>query len=107
MKKLLLFLCTALVAFASNAAKVFEIGNLEYEIMTNTSFNAVKVRGVSAAGKTATSITIPSNVTYSGSKYRVYEIRENAFATNNKLTSVYILFGVQTIGSKAFKAVRN
>ena len=103
MKKLLLFLCTALVAFASNAAEVFEIGNLEYEIMTNTSFNAVKVRGVSAAGKTATSITIPSNVTYSGSKYRVYEIRENAFATNNKLTSVYILFGVQTIGSKAFQ----
>ncbi len=104
MRKLLLLMLGIMLALTAGAVEVFEIGNLEYEILTNTSFNAVKVRGLSAAGKTATSITIPSNVTYSGSKYRVYEIRENAFATNNKLTSVYINFGVQTIGSKAFQA---
>ncbi len=103
MRKLLLLTLGLVLALTAGAAEVFDIGNLEYEILTNTSFNAVKVRGVSSAGQTATSLTIPGNVTYNGTLYRVYEIRESAFASNTNLKTVYIKFGVNTVGSRAFQ----
>ncbi len=68
MKKFLLLFCMALVVFASNAVEVFENGSLEYEI---TNSERVAIRGLSSAGKTASSLSIPGTVTYNGTKYRV------------------------------------
>ncbi len=100
MKKLLLFMLATLVAMAAGAVEVFENGSIEYEIASST---RVTVRGLKASAASATTITIPSVVTYNGTKYRVYTIRENAFLGKNNLTSVTIHWGVSEIKSGAFQ----
>ena len=100
MKKLLLFMLATLVAMAAGAVEVFENGSIEYEIASST---RVTVRGLTASAASATTITIPSVVTYNGTKYRVYTIRENAFLGKNNLTSVTINWGVSEIKSGAFQ----
>ena len=100
MKKFLLLFCMALVAFASNAVEVFENGSLEYEI---TNSERVAIRGLSSAGKTASSISIPGTVTYNGTKYRVYSIKNNAFLNCTNITTVSMVWGVASIGTSAFQ----
>ena len=100
MKKLLLFMLATLVAMAAGAVEVFENGSIEYEIASST---RVTVRGLTASAASSTTITIPSVVTYNGTKYRVYTIRENAFLGKNNLTSVTIHWGVSEIKSGAFQ----
>ena len=100
MKKLLLFMLATMVAIAAGAVEVFESGSLEYEIDTST---RVTVRGLASSSSNNTSVTIPSAVTYNGTKYRVYTIRENAFLDKTKLTTVTINWGVSEIKKGAFQ----
>ena len=52
-------------------------------------------------------LTIPSTVTIDGVEYAVTGIRENAFYGCDKLKSIEISEGVETIGDKAFSGCKN
>ena len=52
-------------------------------------------------------LTIPSTVTIDGVEYAVTEIRTNAFLGCEKLKSIEISEGVETIGDKAFSGCKN
>ncbi len=69
---------------------------------------SVEERTVSVTGLTQEarlkrkSLTIPQTVVYRGNKYKVTAIEKNAFADNNKLTSVIFPKTLQTIKNSAF-----
>ena len=66
-----------------------------------------KVRYVGNSNTAATSVSIPSTVTYNGVTYKVTRIADNAFASNTSLKSVTIGSNVVVIGSKAFYKCKN
>lgn len=52
-------------------------------------------------------LTIPSTVTIDGVEYAVTGIRENAFYGCDKLKSIEISEGIETVGDKAFSGCKN
>ena len=84
------------------------IGDLEYDF-NSYSGNFALVKGLSSTGKgkSTLALTIPSTVTYGGTKYRVYAIDTNAFANTSAITSVTINWGVNQIMSGAFQNCTN
>ena len=86
---LFLSVALALTALTAGADVTFENGKLKYKI-TDASPDYAQVVGVSSAGESATSLTIPSTVTYNGTTYRISQIGYQAFKGNTKITSVSI-----------------
>ncbi len=86
----------------------FSAGNFIYSVVTaadGIAKPAVKVRGLSEAGKTKTSITIPATITWQGVTYLVNGINQRSFRNNTKLTSVKIGKNVTYIGKSAFRGM--
>ena len=96
MKKVLVLLCTILCANVLLAQTRFTIGDLTYEV---TSMTTVEVHDCNI---NATSVIIPSTVTYSGISLEVTSIGEDAFEYCSSLTSVNIPNSVTSIGFSAF-----
>lgn len=62
---------------------------------------------LSSTKKNRVKATVPSTVTYKGTKFKVVTISSKAFVNNKKLTSVVIGSNVVTIKSEAFKNCKN
>ena len=105
MKKILLTLLLALVTFVIHA-ETFTNGNFTYLINTDGS---VLCQGLSSAGASATTITIPGYVWDSNNqtRRRVIGINSSAFSGNNNLTAVTINYGVRDIYGYAFQNCQN
>ena len=105
MKKLLLNLLLALVTIVIHA-ETFTNGNFTYLINTDGS---VLCQGLSSAGASATTITIPGYVWDSNNqtRRRVIGINSSAFSGNNNLTTVTINYGVRDIYGYAFQNCQN
>lgn len=68
--------------------QVGEVGDFAYDF--DTSSYTATVKGLSAAGMSKNSITIPATVEYLSNSYAVVSINSHAFSDNNTLTSVII-----------------
>lgn len=84
----------------------FTKGTVTYRVTTSDPQDP-KVRYVGNSNTAATSVSIPSTVTYNGVTYKVTRIADNAFASNTSLKSVTIGSNVVVIGSKAFYKCKN
>ncbi len=98
MKKDILLTLIALfcVVLYAQAGMVVQIGDLYYELYTNT---ATVTSPVNSSPK---NIYIHSTVTYFSKTYSVTSIRDRAFYNCESLTSITIPNGVTSIGSSAF-----
>ena len=103
---LFLSVALALTALTAGADVTFENGKLKYKI-TDASPDYAQVVGVSSAGESATSLTIPSTVTYNGTTYRISQIGYQAFKGNTKITSVSISWGAYIMLNEAFANCTN
>ena len=105
MKKITLTLLLALVAIVIHS-ETFTNGNFTYLINTDGS---VLCQGLSSAGASATTITIPGYVwdANNQTRRRVMGINSSAFSGNNNLTSVTINYGVRDIYGYAFQNCQN
>ena len=95
----LFFLLLALVATTSLWAQRFQVGDLYYNITSNSVPYTVEVSG---AVSSITSAIIPSIVTYNGTTYSVTSIGYEAFR-GCSLTSITIPNSVISIGYSAFR----
>ncbi len=98
---ILLLMALTVTAWADS----FENGDFAYEITTAATSSAngvVTCTGLSTAGASATSLTIPYIVTNGNYKYYVTAIGEGAFKNNKTITGVTIKYGIQDIKSQAF-----
>lgn len=109
MKKLSLLLISALVAIAANATVgvTFEIGDLAYKVTqdpTSSAHGQVTVTGLSANGKTKSSLslTIPTSVSYNSKTHLVKSVANSAFASQSNLTGVTINYGITDLNASAF-----
>ena len=105
MKKILLTLLLALATIVIHA-ETFTNGNFTYLINSD---GTVLCQGLSSAGASATSITIPGYVWDSNNqkRRRVIGINSSAFSGNNNLTTVTINYGVRDIYGYAFQNCQN
>ena len=60
-----------------------------------------------AAQKNAATVNVPATVKISGKKYKVTEIKANAFKKNKKLTKITIGKNIKKIGKNAFLGCKN
>ena len=60
-----------------------------------------------AAQKNAATVNVPATVKISGKKYKVTEIKANAFKKNKKLTRITIGKNIKKIGKNAFLGCKN
>ena len=95
----LFFLFLTLVATTSLWAQTFQVGDLYYNITSNTAPYTVEV---SDAVSSITSAIIPETVTYNGTTYSVTSIGDDAFHRCSFLTSITIPNSVTSIGDYAF-----
>lgn len=89
---------------ADPAGYLYSSDGLKYTI-TDPDLHYCSVSGISENAPTA--IFIPSYTTISDQEYKVCAIENYAFANNNKITSVHIANGVQTIGLLSFYKCAN
>ena len=85
----------------SASAETFDVGYLTYNIIA---YDRVEVYELSYSGRTTADLAleIPGTVTYNGTTYRVYSIRDFAFTGRSNIKSVRIRYGVTIIGEGAF-----
>ena len=93
----LLFLFVALLATTALLAQRFQVGDLYYNITSETT---VEVKHGDYSN--LTTATIPETVTYNGTTYSVTSIGDDAFNRCSALTSVTIPNSVTSIGMHAF-----
>lgn len=93
-KKFLMLMLTLVVSVAGYAQT--EIDGIKYNLNSKTKEAEVTY------GKNSEKVTIPSNVTYDGVKYKVTSIGERAFFIFDNLVSVKIPSSVTSIGEEAF-----
>lgn len=87
-----------------NKESTFINGNYIYEIMDDEQ-NEVELS--STANQTLTSVDIPAEVNYKGTKYKVTSIGEKAFYKNVKIKKVTIGSNVTSIENYAFYGCKN
>ena len=90
------FIFALLLATTTMMAKKFTLGQLKFEILSDTEVVLVK------ANKKIINADITSSVTYKGATYRVRKIGEWAFQGCKSLTSVTIPNSVTRIENGAF-----
>ena len=78
----------------------FDSGSLRYSVTSTGSSPAVKVIGM-ATGSSASSLTVPSTVSYMGIAFSVTSIGSKTFYQSKTISSIDV-GGVTSIGSKAF-----
>ncbi|MBQ5409642.1 MAG: hypothetical protein IIU17_06965, partial [Muribaculaceae bacterium] len=86
MKKFSLLLLMAIIAMTASAQTTFNDGTFKYELTTlNTTGETVAKITSWHAMPSGTNITVnvPGYVTYSGTRYRVYEIGVTGLAAND------------------------
>ncbi|MBO4482701.1 MAG: leucine-rich repeat domain-containing protein [Prevotella sp.] len=93
-KRFLMLMLTLVVSVAGYAQT--EIDGIKYNLNSKTKEAEVTY------GKNSEKVTIPSNVTYDGVKYKVTSIGERAFFIFDNLVSVKIPSSVTSIGEEAF-----
>ena len=76
-------------------------------LITSTKTNNLTVTYVSPVSKTTSALTVPDTVTIKGKKYKVTEIRANAFKNNRKLKKTTIGKNIKKIGKNAFSGCKN
>ncbi len=111
--KLFTIALMALTALGS-AAQEFSVGDLKYKILEFvddsglSGLNAL-CTGLSTEGegKSNLTITIPSQVTYNGTAYRVASIYDSAFKNKTNIVGVEIRFGMAFIYNTAFYGCSN
>ena len=98
----------------SAPATEFKVGDTVKDNKTNTSYiitstktNKETVTYVSTTNNTVTSLTVPNTVTVGGKKYKVTEIKANAFKNNKKLKKITIGKNIKKIGKNAFSGCKN
>ncbi len=86
-----------------NAANVYDfaVNGIYYKI-TGTNTVSVTYKNSSYNSYTTATVTIPANVTYGGTTYKVTAIGDNAFRKCTSVTKVNIGSNVTTIGQYAF-----
>ena len=101
MKKILLFLVSALVALAASAELTFSVGQLNYSVISS---GEVQCDGFTSAAlaQNPTTANIPGRVTYNGTEYKVNRIGAIAFKYCTSLKYVYVDWGIVEIGQQAF-----
>ena len=77
-----------------------------YEV-TSTESSNMTVTYISNQTTNITNITVPDEVTIKGKKYKVTEIKANAFKNNKKLKKVTIGKNIRKIGKNAFYGCKN
>lgn len=93
---------------ALNVGDRFTTGNFIYSVLTTATDTAkatVKIRGLSAEGKTKTSLTIAASVKWQATEYLITGINEKSFKNNKNLTSVKVGKNVTYIGKYAFQGM--
>jgi len=76
-------------------------------LITSTKTNNLTVTYVLPVSKTASTLTVPDTVTIKGKKYKVTEIKANAFKNNKKLKKITIGKNIKKIGKNAFSGCKN
>ena len=77
-------------------------------MITSTETNKETVTYVSTTNKnTVTTLTVPNTVMVGGKKYKVTEIKANAFKNNKKLKKITIGKNIEKIGKNAFSGCKN
>ncbi len=84
-----------------NNTKMSDDGKATYNITASSAKNKA-VTYVAPANKKLSKVTIPDTVVIDGVKYKVTEIKKNAFKNNKYIKTVTIGKNVKTIGASAF-----
>ena len=115
MKKFSLLLLMAIIVMTASAQTTFNDGTFKYELTTlNTTGETVaKITGWYAIPSgTNITVNVPGYVTYSGTRYRVYEIGVTGLAANDNspntnIRSIVVGYGVERINNYAFRSLSN
>ena len=106
MNKFLILLAMAAVATAAHAL-MFSSTNFNYETISD---EEVKITGLTTTGKSLTTVTIGSTVTYNTNRttYRIVEIADGAFKMNDAMTTCDMSSCnyLKRIGEEAFMNTR-
>ena len=99
MRRLLFLICFLTLSVTGATAQDFYVGDIGYNIISDTEF---KVEAYRLKDENVQTITIPQKVQWNGAEYSVTGIGVQAFDYCSKLVSVHIPESVVSIGKFAF-----
>lgn len=99
-KQVFISVIFALSAFISLAGERFQIGDLTYEVLSDTE----KTVSVVHCNKEVVVIYIPQTISNNDIEYTVTRIGKNSFTACRKLSSVQIPNSITTIDEESFDA---
>ena len=99
MRRLLFLICFLMLSVTGAVAQDFYVGDIGYNIISDTEF---KVEAYRLKDENVQTITIPQKVQWNGAEYSVTGIGVQAFDYCSKLVSVLIPESVVSIGKFAF-----